>query len=550
MNNPEILKQKWLILELPACVESMLTVQSTVGEFADRKGFESAKRFQLDLALEELVSTVLRFAYEDVNDVEDAPSIRVEVRIDDEFFNVRLISRALPFNWSMIPEYDPAAQLVDAEVDGSYLDAGLSAFLLEKVVDQYRLINLGKDGVCIELVWRLLNQNIANLELPLEAFCTDKVSTDHHALSAVRRLRSGEEIQVSRLVYRSYGYTYVSDALYYPEKIEMAISAGTLDSWVVADDTGELVGHIALMKSSPDALSVEWGMAVVSPRLRGRGVMKKMVEAMVAQLPKTNAVVAFAHAVAIHPFTQKTALEFGFQPLALQLGFAPAIKFRQLDESASHRESTFICMRFFQSVSETVLYVPLWYRVWFERWLNQYAAVQVMSINWAGSSAEPEQSAMGVSFDQAVRKRQDAHRVVLAATVYVDAKSQLSTVFNAELNSANIQFQIIGEDYVILLNREIHRLSSNKVDVIYLFVNLAEENAPALISGAESLGFFVSGWMPMSPWPMTFCLQYMNHVKVDKSAITVASEEFDALKNWVFDECDLCEQLALLKFGD
>ncbi|WP_019894698.1 GNAT family N-acetyltransferase [Hydrogenovibrio halophilus] len=555
-------KQAWLKLELPACLDSLLTIQATLTEFAGRQAFPVQQQFKLELALEELVTTVLRFSLDETD--ADSQVFRLDVRLEDGFLKVRLNSRGLPFNWSMIPEYDPR-QAHQSDLLNTPLDEGLSAFLLKQVVDQYQLSNLGKEGVSIELAWRLAGGHIATLEGALETDNADNENvTDSETqasgvsdepLSPVRRLYAGEEIQVSRLVYRSYGYTYVDDTLYYPDGIRKAIASETLDSWVVAGETsGELVGHIALMRAKPDDPLVEWGMAVVSPRLRGRGLMKTMVRHLMQALSKSNAQVAFAHAVAIHPYTQKTALEFGFQPTALQLGFAPAIKFKQLDESAQHRESTYISMRFFQTVREKRVYLPAWHQAWLKTLMAGFHDLQVDDIQVVGSDealADDPNAVQEIS--QLAAQRRLAHQSVLSAGAPENhqawSNSQLSSHLNAALNIAQIELQQAGADLVALLSRELYRLSSEKVDVIYLQINLADPQAPRNIAVAETLGFFVSGWMPMSPWPMTLSLQYLNHVEIPPHSVTAASDAFETLKNRVFAEQALIEQLMLSQYG-
>ncbi|MGC9387180.1 MAG: ATP-binding protein, partial [Hydrogenovibrio sp.] len=136
-------KQAWLKLELPACLDSLLTIQATLTEFAGRHGFPTAQRFKLELALEELVTTVLQFSLDETDT--DSQVLRLDVRLEDGFLKVRLNSRGLPFNWSMIPEYDPR-QARQTDLLNTPMDEGLSAFLLKQVVDQYQLSNLGKEG--------------------------------------------------------------------------------------------------------------------------------------------------------------------------------------------------------------------------------------------------------------------------------------------------------------------------------------------------------------------------------------------------------------------
>jgi len=53
--------------------------------------------------------------------------------------------------------------------------------------------------------------------------------------------------QVSRLVYKTYGYTYPNEDLYYPETVKMLNESGRLISIVAMDiSNNKIVGHYAI----------------------------------------------------------------------------------------------------------------------------------------------------------------------------------------------------------------------------------------------------------------------------------------------------------------
>ena len=58
----------------------------------------------------------------------------------------------------------------------------------------------------------------------------------------------GEEDSLSRLFYLVYGYDYINEFVYYPEKIKAMIEAGDLLSIVAARPNGRLVGHVGLVR--------------------------------------------------------------------------------------------------------------------------------------------------------------------------------------------------------------------------------------------------------------------------------------------------------------
>src|SRR5690606_28352827 len=119
----------------------------------------------------------------------------------------------------------------------------------------------------------------------------------------IRPLVEGDALALARLVYRSYGYSYVGEYLYYPERIAARLRDGTLQSWVMVAADGQLAGHAALMRATPESRAVEWGIAVVDPRWRGGGLMKRVSAEAIHNAGNSAAAVLFAHAVTNHPFT-------------------------------------------------------------------------------------------------------------------------------------------------------------------------------------------------------------------------------------------------------
>jgi len=59
--------------------------------------------------------------------------------------------------------------------------------------------------------------------------------------------KKSRRIEISQCAYRTYGYTYIMENIYYPERlIEMSKSAELISAVAVSDKNDEVMGHCAL----------------------------------------------------------------------------------------------------------------------------------------------------------------------------------------------------------------------------------------------------------------------------------------------------------------
>ena len=213
-----------------------------------------------------------------------------------------------------------------------------------------------------------------------------------------------------------------------------------------------------------------------------------------------NATVLFAHAVTNHPYTQKACSELELTPTALLLGFAPAnLKFRHIHDTLGQRESTFIAMRLLQALPVQQVHLPARHACV----LRRLAA----SVNISLLEGESDAALAGhTAFD---------------------------SVIEPSVNVAMLNLQEAGPDLGAALSRERRRLCREKVDIIYLNIDLNQAWAAQAVEIAEADGFFFAGLCPMQPWPYTLTLQYLNNLAMDYDAIHAVGEQAVWLKEWV-----------------
>jgi anti-sigma regulatory factor (Ser/Thr protein kinase)/GNAT superfamily N-acetyltransferase len=148
----------------------------------------------------------------------------------------------------------------------------------------------------------------------------------------VRRMQPGEAVQVSQLMYRTYGGTYFNPDVYYPERVAAHNANGTVISFVAVAEDGYVAGHTALEMNQSGQVA-ESGQAAVDPAHRGRGLLERMKELSLEVATQRNLSGWYADAVAVHELTQKSNVNHGGKLTAVDLAISPRTeKFRGFGE--------------------------------------------------------------------------------------------------------------------------------------------------------------------------------------------------------------------------
>lgn len=500
MNQQDI----WAQITLPPKSDMLEPAQRMVRCMAEKAGFDKHRLYAIELATEEVFHTILRYAYADGESGDGELQIRIKTA--QPLFRVDIVNTGMPFDLSLVPGYKPDDARAGNEQE---LEAGLSLFLLKHSVDRYRIVNEGAKGLRFEMEWFLPADNIADMpEQPDESNVPDKADMPdaHTEPVSFRLLADKDAIKLAQLVYRCYGYSYAYEDIYYPERIQANYREGLLKSWGAVTDSGRLAGHLALMKNDLGDKAVEWGVAVVDPDWRGAGLMKKMLAIAVEDVQHRDESVLFAHAVTAHPYTQKTCNRFGFKTAALLLCYAPAtMQFRNISEHLKQRESTFLAMRCMRPLPREQLYFPVWHAATLDRLFTE----------------------LGVSLDTV--ERTDSGRVS-------EQKTEIASCTIRSVNAGNMNVYKTGADYAEVIAMEHRRLCRERVDVVYLTIDLADPGAPAIARAAEGMGFFLAGFTPMLRRPHSLTFQYLNNLAVDYGAIHTDGELAGWLKDTVASE--------------
>lgn len=485
----------WLQLSLPATAQALGPIQALLQAQAQALGFAHAAQQRMRMACDEALATILRLSHDAGADADN--TLQAHLGVEDGALLLRLSDNGLPFDMSLLPSYNPQQP---GQVDEDA--AGLSAFLMQRLADRCQVLNQGQRGHHVELHWRLPDG------APAEAQAAADQPPDATAAPApaalIRPLQPADAIHLARLMYRSYGYSYVNPDMYIAERILARVDDGRLISWVAAIP-GEVapVGHIAFMKGHRDDDTLEVGSAVVAPQQRGGGLLGALLSAATEALRQRPERAAFVHAVTAHPFTQKTFGRLGYLPTALLLAYTPAsLQFRNISgRPTGERGSVYYACKLLHPAAPQAMYLP--------------EALQPLVLPRAHDIGLPLQP----------RPRPAAP---------LEGASELQVQVEPALNAAFLNLRRAGADLAHTLRRTLRQLCRAQVDVVYLSLDMGQGSTVAACEEALASGFIVAGLTPFMPWPATLCLQYLNNQALEEARVCAVGPAAEALRREVF----------------
>jgi anti-sigma regulatory factor (Ser/Thr protein kinase) len=470
-----------------------------VTEVARKIGFESHDRESLARAVEDVLTAIMERAFEP----HERASIEVSCERVPLGLKVTIADQGIPFEPNPITacklDEGPALQPLQ----------GTQICLARGLVDDVEFHNLGSKGKETVLIKHLTNLSITGY---YEACELEPYASQEHVLRPaepavqidVRPFRPSDAVEVSRCVYRSYGYTYGYEHLYFPERIVQLNESGKLFSVVAVTSTNELAGHAALVWPDPPSRTGEMSMAVVKPEFRSHGILNRMTDYLLQKVRSASLVGVFGRAVTNHTFSQQVGLRMGMRDCGLQLGFVPAdVTFKGITEKLSHRDTALVHFMYLDKPGLVRLCVPEHHR---DMILRLYGNVDMSS-----------------EFEE----RSQSHARC------AEGPPLLNTGAYGRLSFAHIDVVRYGRDVVGEVKSRLRELCVNRFEVIHLYLNLHDSCTCLYTEAFEGLGFFFSGILPGVFPGDALVLQYLNNVAIDYDRLHIHSQEGRDLCNYV-----------------
>ena len=441
----------------------------------------------VDRAVELVCLNVIEHAF----GPEEEGSFDVEVLRRPGLVVVAVEDQGLPFDYK---------RLQDGE-DRSVLE------ILRRSFDETRFVNLGRRGNRVELLKHLPLTDVR-----------DHLSEDEHhrtveATAAqedvpleIRMMHPEESFELSRCVYRSYGYSYDWDYIYYPDRIRELQEQGLMISCVAVTPEGEFVGHLAITVERPGSPVGEAGQAVVDPRYRGHHLFPKMKTFMAQWAGEAGMYGLYSEATAVHPYSQRGNLHLGARETGFLLGYIPAsVSYKQIGEGGEGRRGS----------------VALFYmRVRDEPQREIYPPVPYLEEV------------------RRVVEHNGLRRVIGEVPDPALQPSRMSVEVRQDHNLAFLRVEEPGADMEELVRSHLRDLSLHRVDCVYVDLPLSHPATPIAAAGLNNLGVFFGGIIPEAHpgGGDVLRLQYLNNVEIEAGDVSTASDFGEELLGLIFSQ--------------
>jgi len=456
---------------------------SLAREAAASMGFEGIPLSQIEVAVEEAVTNV-----QHTYDAEENSKFDLICELLPTALKVVIREHGIPFDPERIPTYKGAHDLDVAST------AGMGVFLMRSLMDECAFHNLGPGGKETCLV-KYLGSHACAEQVVAE---THKAEAEPEATKAkieyqVRAMREEEAIEVSKCAFKSHGYSFFDDHIYYPDRLVKMIRSGDMISFVAVTTDQVFMGHACLLFQYLEDRCAELTFAFVNPEYRGRGALGRLAEALLAAQSRRPLEGLYAYAVANHPFTQKANVRLGIKDCGLLLATSPASwKFKGIPGDPSQRISVVLAFRYIGTPKKLRLYAPAHHREMVEKLYRN----------------------IGADHEYAVPAEEPA----------LAGESEILMGTNQAEGCAEIFIRRCGKDVVRDVRRLLRGFCLQQYAAINLFLNFEEPSTYHLTAELEKLGFFFGGILPCGRIGDTLILQYLNNVDLDYSKIIAYSD--------------------------
>lgn len=386
---------------------------------------------------------------------------------------------------------------------------GLGIRLMKGVTDEVRFLNLGRDGKQVELIKNLPYKNISETLSEDEKEAIDKMDKTRVEKPNIemRFMKPDEASTMARCVYRSYGYSYSLDFIYYPEKIKENLESGVVKSVVCVDEDGEIVGHLALNFEFAGAKVGETGQAVVDPRYRGHSLFTKMKKYMVDYAIESGMYGIYSEAVTPHTYTQKGNLKLGAHETGFLICYVPAtVDFKkiQYEDAVPLRQSAVLFYLKTNEEPERIYYPPVRHK----------------------------------DIIQKIYERSELNRELkeVQKPEITDDVCKFNLKLSEDAKRSFIRIISYGKDFESVIRFHFNDFCLKKMEVIFVDLPLSEPLTASIYEFLESMGFFFVGIIPELDNGDVVRFEYLNNVEVNPDIIARASDFVNELFDYIMDE--------------
>lgn len=329
----------------------------------------------------------------------------------------------------------------------------------------------------------------------------------------VRKMNKADAGNIVSLIRDSYGDSYFYKQFYDPNEIISANESGYLTSIVAETTDGELIGHMALLRTQDDYQLVEPVIAVVKTGFRNRGVLTELAEYLYIQRkPELFKEVTgiYIPPVTSHTFSQKQVYNSGFKDCGIWLSYLPDAAFQKIHTTHSQRLSLVLTYLYIKQPKRIVIFPP-----------QAHTEMIVKLFKNLGVSA--------ITCRIPQRHLQN----------YLKIESIVKIKDSPSLGQTIIKIVQPGRNVVSEITTKIQELCEKNISVIHLYLSLNDPATYFLAAEFEKAGFFFAGIMPGSACKDALILQYLNDTDIDHTKILLVTDTAREILSYVIKQRDL-----------
>ncbi len=473
-------------------LKSTVSVIGSVSDFTYKwslnAGLSEEEAIRLALALDELVTDIVLFAYRD-----EPGDFDISFRRSLSTVEIVIHEQGEPFNLDR-HVYNRNAALHAGNFDGAGFE------LVRHLVDDFSFVNRGRQGKEFRVIKSITSEHIA--ELILKDDLTAQANTAPETEYVMTLMEPKDAEDAARLIYRTYGNTYIKDELYFPKKIEMALEQGDKFGVIVRTPEEEAVGYFAVLFTTNSKIG-EVGEAVVSPRHRRRGIMTKMLNRLIGESRARGLRGLFGEAVTAHEISQRVNAKFNMKSTALLLGAFPTARYKDLVES--YEQDISIIIDFLPLVQETEkeCYLPPMYAEILT------AIYETLGITVCNKEAKAE-----------------------TLPAHCETDVEISHTFRHAL----ITVEQYGEDLIESAHTMAEGMKDQDIRVLYIDLPLDDPLTPRFVPQLREAGFVFSGLMPMFHHERDYLRLQMIFTPLDLSQIVLFTDMAHTIRKQIEEE--------------
>ncbi len=406
-----------------------------IKNIAEKYNISKEEGLKLELVIEEAVLSIIEHSF----DAEKAEYLDIEVQKLPGKLKISLFDKGMP--------YDFMSGINDIN--------NIGGLLIKAFADEIRFNNLGRQGKEIIII-----KNLPGRELDKNVFdegeLTKKNPLVENEKLTFQLMNPDQALELTKCVYRIYGYDYPSEGIYFPEDRMDLLQNGLIEACVVENSKNEIVGHVSLKLNTPDAMIAEISEVIIDDRYEARDLFVQM-KSYLLEYAKTLGLYGFVSRVG---FADKTLQEGNTFLDSVETGFL-------LGSNNENLNGTILYYKKINESPDLSIYPPLH---------HQSTIVRIY-------------------------RRLDINRIVVIADLKsillkLPQYTNLSVKIKPEIKAGIVSIIDYGNDFIVKIRNLIDSLITNGVEFITIDLPLNNPVTQVNCAILEAEGFFFAGIIP------------------------------------------------------